>query len=132
MIRPRLQQRIATATALLALLLRLLLPALHDERAHRSSAASSTAVLCSCGQYHAPARDHGAPERAERADPAATEAHVCLACQVQASTPGSPPPKAEPFALHTAIARLQRAPPTAPPAVTRTSLPPSRGPPLPA
>ncbi len=123
--------RLALAAALLALLVRLLLPVLHDHHApdHGSGTGSGHPAVCACGHHHAPTRDVGAPERAERTDPAAATDHACLACLLQASTPGSPPPPALPFALHAAAHRLHGAPAHAPPTEPTHHLPQSRAPP---
>ena len=80
--------RLPAWLALLALALRLLLPALHDHRAHRHAdgacCAAAAAPGCACGRSHAPK----VPAIAAAVDKAAP----CLICELELAAPGAPVP----------------------------------------
>ncbi len=78
---------------LLALAVRLLLPALHTHtHTHRAAANGPTPVACSCGHHHATSRAGRRDERAVESPADALAETACLACEIELSTPGAPPP----------------------------------------
>jgi hypothetical protein len=75
--------------ALLAIALRVLLPALHDHRAHQHAdghccTAAPAGPTCSCGASHGP--------RAPSIVAAPCRDAGCLACELELTAPGSPVP----------------------------------------
>lgn len=89
MIRTRQNPRLAGTLALLAVLLRVLLPALHTHD-HADAGSAVTIVACSCGAVHAPQEPAG--EIADEAEPACEHCH---ACELEEGTPWGAPPKQE-------------------------------------
>ena len=94
--RTRTTTRLASALALIGIVLRVLLPALHSHgsgRGHHAPATESVAVaatVCSCGVVHA--RSGGGERDGEQAD-AVPEVHHCLAWAIEEGTPVDRPPQ---------------------------------------
>jgi len=83
--------RLATLLALLALLLRTLLPALHDhhEQIRAASPPDVPVAACSCGTAHpTPTTERGEGERTTAAE-AKWLNHHCFACQFEARAPST-------------------------------------------
>lgn len=90
MFRTRTTTRLASALALLAVLVRVLMPALHTHGDHHHTGLSTQiaghATTCSCGAVHAPPVDDHDGERCTDGE-TSVAAHACLACEIEASTP---------------------------------------------
>ena len=131
---------LATLLALLAIGLRLLLPALHTHNetagAHRAAAAGNAAFgACPCDTFAA--SDTAQLDLGEREDTiAAVDAtaapeHACFACDFELAHPSLPP---APAALPATAAIQLRAPPsdrTYAPSTQHWARPPTRAPPRP-
>lgn len=92
MLPPGTTARLASTLALLAVLLRVVLPALHTHaHDHPGPATSHTAPtpICSCGARHA--EDDRGGERCTPGDAALGVDH-CLSCEIEAGTPCDCPP----------------------------------------
>jgi len=85
--------RLASALALLAILVRVLMPALHTHGEHHragpATQVAGSATTCSCGAVHAPPVDDHDGERSTGGE-TLVAAHACLACGFEASTPCDP------------------------------------------
>ncbi|MCB9879499.1 MAG: hypothetical protein H6835_18040 [Planctomycetes bacterium] len=86
--------RAAACLAVLALLLRILLPALHDHHGHRHLAGpaadhdGAVAAVCCCGHVHTPAPTT-APGDGQIDAAEVGHGHFCVACEVELGTPGA-------------------------------------------
>lgn len=78
--------RLARSLAILAVMLRVLLPALHSHAHHQTAPAgceTGLATVCSCGAVHPGDDRKGEGERAE----SSPEGHHCLACEIEEGIP---------------------------------------------
>jgi hypothetical protein len=83
--------RLATSLAIAAIMLRVLLPALHTHGHHHHTSASSNgslATACSCGALH----PSEGPERDHEYVASSTAGHHCLACEIDSGIPCDCPP----------------------------------------
>jgi hypothetical protein len=88
--RTRTANRLATSLAIVAIMLRVLLPALHTHVHHDPAEANGdtgSAFVCSCGVVH-PSEDR--KDQDPRAD-SSPEGHQCLACEIEEGIPGDCP-----------------------------------------
>lgn len=92
--RTRRTTRLASALALVAVFLRVVLPLLHTHDHHHlpGSQAGAAVEVCSCGAVHAKPGGSGAERESVDAAP---DEHHCLACEVEEGTPFGCPPDAE-------------------------------------
>lgn len=88
----RTTSRLVSAIALLGIVLRVLVPALHTHRHEAAAAVGGDAVVavCSCGIAHG---SHGEVERGGDSVDAAPDEHFCLACAIEDGTPADCPPQ---------------------------------------
>ncbi|MFK7742145.1 MAG: hypothetical protein AB8H80_17650 [Planctomycetota bacterium] len=103
MIQARTLTKLASAIALLGIVLRVLLPALHTHghahghvhghgiAANEHSVTAFAAATCSCGVAHASAAEESSQAREGESADAAGEAHFCLACAIEEGTPADQP-----------------------------------------
>lgn len=127
----RTTNRLACALALLAIVLRVVLPGLHTHGHHHAAAASdaATAVICSCGAVHPDGGGGGEPLAEHEDAEGAQGCHHCVACEIEAGTPCDCPPtcdwggRADQFAGHLSrpsaqilvVSQVQLPQPRAPP-----------------
>jgi len=122
--------KLASALALVAVFLRVVLPLLHTHDHHALTASThgdlSAVTVCSCGAVHAPS-DRGGSGEEQVGD--AQDGHHCLACELEVGTPcGCPPASglstldrefAEPVGIAAvdwmAVSQMRLAQPRAPP-----------------
>ena len=133
----RLPLRPGAFLALLALLVRLCLPGLHEHGQQPPALVGSAAATASCACASLPLPLSGdlgdlgdlGDTEPDRIDLGPTGTHECLACEVELSTPGHLPPLPPPLPSPAPSAWLPRRPGRTAHAASSVAQPPARAPP---
>lgn len=129
---PSLQKhRLAASLALLALLVRVLLPALHDHKDPVSVDAFLSVAIdaCPCGVVHPASTTDRSDYGDFVTDPGDAGEHHCIACKLEMGTPFGCPPETSKELATPGDLPLRQQPPAQPRAARPTGLPAARAPP---